>query len=253
MTDTVQPQLGGTFRSTENDFRIGRVFSQAFSVLSRNLLPFCIVTAIAALPYLLIMDNNTRIADSGTRAGMSVLGFIIMMVLNALSQAIILYAAFEDMRGRSANMVESLRVGLSRFLPVIGTALLVGLLTMLAGLALVIPAFIVMAMLFVAMPACVVERLGPVASLGRSADLTKGNRWKIFGLWILVFVVGAIIQTMLTGLATALGGRLVGEIVLLAWTAVFGAFSAVVAVVAYRDLRVAKEGVNTDQIASVFD
>jgi hypothetical protein len=44
-----------------------------------------------------------------------------------------------------------------------------------------------------------------------------------------------------------------GIAVILLWSAVYSAFSAVLAVVAYHDLRVAQEGVDTDQIASVFD
>jgi len=39
----------------------------------------------------------------------------------------------------------------------------------------------------------------------------------------------------------------------LIWGAVAGAFNAIMVVVAYHDLRVAKEGIDTDQIASVFD
>ena len=252
MTDAMQPPLQQTFRSAEGDFRVGRVFNQTLSVLSRNLLPFCIVTGIAAIPYVFFFSTTTRAPSPGA-AGLVVLGVISGMVLNALSQAIILYGAFEDMRGRPVNLVDSIRVGLSRFFPVIGTALLVGIFTMLAGIALIIPAFIVMSMLFVSMPACVVERLGPVKSTGRSAQLTKGHRWKIFGLWFTVIIVGAIAQAAIGGLARVIGGLVAAQITLLLWNAFFGAFSAILAVVTYRDLRVAKEGVDTDQIASVFD
>ena len=34
----------------------------------------------------------------------------------------------------------------------------------------------------VASPACVVEKIGPIKAMSRSAFLTKGNRWRIFGL-----------------------------------------------------------------------
>ena len=52
---------------------------------------------------------------------------------------------------------------------------------------------------------------------------------------------------------TAFGGPAVGLILELVWDALTGAFNAVMVVVTYHDLRVAKEGVDTDQIASVFD
>jgi hypothetical protein len=43
------------------------------------------------------------------------------------------------------------------------------------------------------------------------------------------------------------------QIVRLVWTAVWTAFYAILVAVAYHDLRVAKEGVATDQIAAVFE
>jgi hypothetical protein len=46
------------------------------------------------------------------------------------------------------------------------------------------------------------------------------------------------------------GGYLLANLI---WSAFVGAFSAILGVVIYHDLRVAKEGVDTDQIAAVFD
>jgi len=255
MTDTMQPPLERSVRSAEGDFRVGRVFTQTFSVLSRNLLPFCIVTVIAALPYFFLLGADGRPSNAMTagRAGLAIFWFILAILLNALSQAVILYAAFEDMRGRPVNMMESLRIGFGRILPVLGTAIVVGVLTMLGGIALVIPAFIVMTMMFVAIPACVVERIGPVKSVGRSAALTKGYRWRVFGLWISFMIVLGIVQSVSVGIGSAIGGVFVARLILLLWNAIYIAFSATLVVVTYRDLRVAKEGVDTDQIAAVFD
>ena len=107
-------------------------------------------------------------------------------------------------------------------------------------------------MLFVAMPVCIVERLGPVKSLGRSSMLTKGHRWKVFGLWLVIMLVTAVGAGMLGGIGYATG-PIVGGLLKLIWGALAGAFNAIMVVVAYHDLRVVKEGVDTDHIASVFD
>jgi hypothetical protein len=58
---------------------------------------------------------------------------------------------------------------------------------------------------------------------------------------------------VLIGLAGIIGGPILALIVFLAWSAIFGAFYAIMVVVIYHDLRVTKEGVDTDQIAAVFD
>jgi MFS family permease len=236
----------------EGEFRVGQILNRTFSVLSRNLLPFCVVTAIAYLPNLLILERNQAGVPQGRVIAMVFIGAVLSLILSALSQAIVLFGAFEDMRGRPVDMIASLKVGLSRFFPVIGVALLVGLLTGLSFILLVFPAFIVMSMLFVAMPACIVERLGPVKSLGRSSILTKGLRWKVFGLWLVMFLVTAVGGGMLGGIGYATG-PIVGGLLKLVWGSLAGAFNAIMVVVAYHDLRVVKEGVDTDQIASVFD
>jgi hypothetical protein len=52
---------------------------------------------------------------------------------------------------------------------------------------------------------------------------------------------------------TAIGGEplaLIGDVL---WNGVWGAFYAISVVVTYHDLRVAKEGIDIEQIAAVFD
>jgi hypothetical protein len=248
MTDASLPAN----RFAQGEFRVGQVLNRTFSVLSRNLLPFCVVTAIAYLPNLFLVGQGSAEMTTGQRVGSVLVAVVVSVVLNVLSEAIVLFGAFEDMRGRPVNLIESLKVGLARFFPVIGVALLVGLITGLAAILLVIPAFIVVTILFVALPVCIVERMGPVRSLSRSAELTKGNRWKIFGLWLLVIIV-TMIGSAIIGAIGHLTGAVVGFVLKLIWGALAGAFNAIMVVVSYHDLRVAKEGVDTDKIASVFD
>lgn len=240
-------------RYSEGEFRVGHVLSRTFTVLSRNLLPFCVVTAIAYLPSLWLLAERGQRISTGHIALLVLLGVVVSIVLNALSEAIVLFGAFEDMRGRPVNLLASAQVGLSRLFPVLGVALLVGLFTGIAALLFVIPAFIVLTMLFAAMPACIVERLGPMQSLRRSRELTKGHRWAIFGLWFLVAIVVAIGSNLAGLIGSLIGGFVLSLLFNLIWGALAGAFNAIMVVVAYHDLRVAKEGVDTDKIASVFD
>jgi hypothetical protein len=259
MTDTLQPPLEHSFRSTETDFRVGRVFNRTFGVLSRNLLPFCLVTVVSTLPNLFVLTFQTGVAravpiSGGAAAARFAFIVILSLVLYALSQATLLYAAFEDMRGRSVNLIESMRIGLRRIFSILGVGIVSAIFAGLASVLLVIPGLIVYTMVFVATPACVVEKLGPFKSIGRSAQLTKGNRWRIFGLWFVAMLVGTITQSAVLKLVIVVGGGVFfATICWFIWGAVFAAFYAVMAVVTYHDLRVAKEGVDTEQIAAVFD
>src|SRR5262249_45221083 len=145
---------------------------------------------------------------------------------STLSQAIVLYGAFQDMRGRQVSLSESLQVGLNRFWAIIGLALLVTLLGMFAALALIFPVFILMTMWFVAAPICVVERLGPTRWMKRSRELTKGPRWKIFGLMALLFLASAIAGKPIPAAFTAIGGTPLGLVGDVLWNGAWGAFYA---------------------------
>ncbi len=249
MTDTSLPAS----RFAERDFRVGRTINDAFSVMTRNFVVFCAVTLVTSLPTVFATFYQNQLdTDSGYIIALFVLSLLLSALLGAVAQASIVYGAFEDMRGRPVDIVKSVQVGLRRFLPVIGLVILAALGVGLAAILLVFPGIMLFVMWYVAVPVCVVERAGPITSMGRSRQLTKGYRWKVFGMLLLVGLFQMVGAGVIAGMSYT-AGTAVGLIVNLIWTAIVSAFSAVLAVVAYHDLRVAKEGVDTDQIAAVFE
>jgi hypothetical protein len=212
------------------------------------------VLAIDWKPHVLpgIAASSVEDAIAQGRAALMLLAPPVMIVLSTLSQAIVLYGAFQDMRGRPVSLTESLQVGLRRFFPIIGLAISMTLLGVLAAIAFIIPAFILFTMWFVATPACVVEQLGPSNSMRRSSQLTKGHKWKIFGLMLLLIIASGVASQTITVALTAIGGEplaLIGDVL---WNGVWGAFYAISVVVTYHDLRVAKEGIDGARIEAWF-
>jgi uncharacterized membrane protein len=98
-----------------------------------------------------------------------------------------------------------------------------------------------------------VERLGPLQCLQRSSDLTRGHRWAVFGIVVLTNVGSSIVSKIIEVTFAAIGGGALALIGFLIGNAIWEAFFAVFVVVTYYELRVAKEGIDIDQIASVFD
>jgi len=247
-------------RPPPGDFRVGRVLSRSFELLFGDFLKFFATMLILWLPFSLLgffggayfaaAGRTPQSVNVGAVIGLSFAFIVGALAATILSQAVILYGAFQRMRGRSFGIGESFARGFARFLPILGMLFLFGLGIMGATLLLIFPAFILMTMWYVALPACVVERLGPVKSLGRSRFLTRGYRWRVFGILILILIVNSMVQQLLP---TLLGPGIIGATGGLLWLALSGAYEAIVVAVVYHDLRVAKEGIDIDLIAAVFD
>jgi len=66
-----------------------------------------------------------------------------------------------------------------------------------------VPGMILAIMWAVALPATVADTSNPIRALGRSRALTRGNRWRIFGLAIIAWIVLLVFELIVFG---ALGG-----------------------------------------------
>ena len=240
----------------EGDFRVGSVFSRAAAVLSRHFLTFFIVTMISYWPILLLAmlarARTTTDAVDPAQAFNGLASTALILVLSTLGEAIIAHAAFQDIRSRPVRLAESLNVVLRRLLPIVGNAFVTKVLILLGFGVLIIPGLILYTVWFVGLPACVVERLGPLTSLRQSWELTDGHRWKVFGLALLLSIA-SLGSSLIEFELAAVAGPNVGLIGKLIWMGPWAAFATVVGTVTYHDLRVVKEGIDIEQIGVVFD
>lgn len=237
-----------------SDVAVGRVLSRAWTVFTNNFVVFFVTTLVVSLPNLLIETAGTASATANPSAVLWKMGiaFPLVLILNTIGEAVIVYGAFQDLRGQPVHLGEALRKGLARFFPILGLAIVSSIGIAIGVLLLVVPGVILAIMWSVALPVCVLEQLGPTSSLGRSSELTKGHRWKILGIVILL-VIANVLGAFVLGLLLAPVGFMAAVIGSLVWTALWTAYYNSVLVMIYHDLRVSKEGVDVEQIAAVFD
>jgi hypothetical protein len=174
-------------------------------------------------------------------------------ILAGVAAAPITYTVVQHLRGQRPTLGEAVRQGLRRIFPSVATSLFVTLLGGLAMCCFFVPGFIVFSMLYVAIPVVVIERTGVIEALSRSRELTRGYKASIFGFFILLiaglWLIGFIMKTVHITDEVSTSG-VVGAWVV---SVLFGAISAIATSVTYHDLRVSKEGVQTDELARVFD
>ena len=238
-----------------NDFRVGDVLSRGFAILLSNIVPFGAICLILSLPsylYALFGDEAAQMQSMEFDVGFFAI-IVASMLLAFVATGALVYGTLQEMRGHHAGVGECISRGLSLMFPVLGVAIVGGIGVMLGAIALIVPGIILGVMWWVAVPAAVVEREGVFAALGRSAELTKGYRWRVFGLIVLILIIQLLIA-MVLGLVIGVIGSL-GISLFVQWLvdAFVTALYAVVTAVGYHDLRVAKEGFDVNQVAAVFD
>jgi MFS family permease len=279
---------------------LGEMIDAAIKIVGNNaktlipmaavmVLPFQIVSAIVTISAqdelkTLSEGKTPKVSNAtlGAFAGSGLLGLLgTAVVTGALTWFIAEYYV-----GRKPTSSEAVRFGLRRTPAALGSYVL----TFLASMAVAIPAVVLIVIgaradsaviilvgiaallvaffwifirLSCAVPAIVVERLGPSAALKRSFGLVKGYFWKVFGTVvvtnILIGIVAGVISAIINGLLSALGGGNKGfEFV---WLSVAGTVaaaittpvSAAIAVLLYMDLRIRKEGFDLEVLSASLD
>jgi hypothetical protein len=230
------------------EFRIGDVVVRSWNVLSRHLPTFSILTGAALLPQLLLLAGAVHVGPAMT----GTITFLTQLVLATFAHAIVIFAAFQDLRGRRVSAGESISRGLVRFLPAVAVAILSTVVVVIGLILLIIPGLLALAALSVAIPVCVVEQGGPVGSLSRSAELTRGYWWHIIAVFVAIGIIQWVVAWTIRAAIPA-EPHLVATILAWLWGVFHTAYSSVFAAMLYHDLRASKEGIGIDEIAAVFD
>lgn len=238
-----------------NEFRVGEVFARSLRVLFANFLSFIAISFIVTLPVSAYDLWEAFVIDSaGEPSPLAGMGIRILgVVLGPLATGAITYGVFQQLRGQRASFGQCLAIGFRRMFPVLLVALCVGLAVALGFIALIVPGLILMTMYWVAIPVAVVERVGVNGSTTRSGFLTKGSRWKILGLALLLGLVQVGVGATVGFVAGMTQSMLVLTAAVIVISVVGTAWQASAQAVSYYVLRSMKEMIDVDQIASVFD
>lgn len=237
---------------------IGATLSETLRIFGRRFVPLVLLMAVILVPLSAVgfAAGYTLAANGGATSTnmviLTVITSLISIVASLLGQSAAIVAVVDDLRNRPFSIGTALSVSLRRLMPILGVTILSTLAIMLGTLLLVIPGFIVMMMFYVAVPVCVVERAGATDSLGRSRSLTKGQRWRIFAVVLIVGIVAAIVGGLITYMASVAGTipKVIADVI---WQTMTTAFGAVLTAVVYYRLRMLKDGVDISAIANVFD
>ena len=113
-----------------------------------------------------------------------------MLLCYALLQAALVPATLAEEEGGKASLGECASGALRSLLPLVGLNILLWVAIGFGTMLLVVPGIILAVIWAVASPALVAERTGLFGAFSRSKMLTRGARWKVFGVELvgLIFI-----------------------------------------------------------------
>ncbi|HEX7853447.1 MAG TPA: hypothetical protein VF503_07090 [Sphingobium sp.] len=200
---------------------IGGILGGAFGVMGANpVVIFGISFLFGALPpqlysYFLLTSISSPDLPFSLRSVMMGGSGLVFLLCSMLAQGGIIRASVAYANGERASFGECIAVGLAKAVPLIILSILFALGVGFGFVLLFVPGIMLFIMWSVSAPALIAEPVGIFGAFGRSRYLTKGARWKIFGmmllllvlLWILSAIMGVLLLSsgvsfMATGLAS---------------------------------------------------
>lgn len=252
---------------------MGRAIARTFSTWWHHVLVFSIMTLVADLPILLVavlgpypvpgittpnpnpFDAGAAGAPPGFPPGF-LIAYLVTMLLFVVEAGAMTHGVIHHLAGKRVSLSAMIAVGLRRALPLLVVGLICYLMLLLGILLLVVPGLYLACALAAAIPAVVVERPGIFGAIKRSFALTKGKRFAIFVVFLVLFLVAsgvAVFGSFVLPTLTASLSPTLGTVLGLLVNVVFGTLLWVAPGVVYHDLRVSKEGVATAQLVAVFE
>ncbi len=239
--------------SRRADLSAGELVHEAIQCTMVNFLPVVLVTIIVSIPGLLYTFyffgySDTFFGAEGAQWGRFFFHFAAMMAVGALCQllgsAALAHVVGRWLRDETVVLAESVGIALPSLglLVVLVTVQSIGIL--FGYLLLILPGIVLSIGWSVSVPAMVLERLGVTQALGRSWELTEGNRVPIFFAFFILGGLSAAVEWVV-GMVMRGQGVLAVD---LALTTLFTALQAVLLGLIYFKLRAAADGVTIDRV-----
>jgi hypothetical protein len=237
---------------------LGEVLDTSFGIYRRLFVPLLsisVITQIVPLALGVYVESAGGVAQA---PALWMLSVGLTVVLGAVGTAASTFVVADTYLGASLTPQEAFLRSTPFMGRLIGTSLLVSLLMGLGFMLLIVPGVILTCGLLLTPSALVLEDIsGGPAAMGRSWELTKGFRGKIFGALLVAFVLLLVPGIALGAFALGATADSLSESALSAGVMLIQAvlqilvypFFYVLTTVLYYDLRVRKEGFDLERLA----
>jgi hypothetical protein len=178
----------------ERKLDIGSVFERVFAIYRDQ---FTLLIPAALILFVPVAILNGLVLSTGSILG-SLLAAAIAAVATYWYQGMVVSAAEDILDGRRDHSIGSLLSSTTPVIaPLFGAGLLAGIAVAIGFVLLIVPGLYLLTIWAVIAPVIVLERVGVFESFGRSRHLVKGNGWQVFGVIVILFLLGFVLQLII--------------------------------------------------------
>lgn len=247
---------------------VTEIVDAAFQLYRRDALEYILVTAVAYSPLLILQLMVFGALDSSSAAvtldsfsvlwfGLLVLGF----VGYAIMVAVVSKFSSDIYLGRTPDLAATIRLSLSKVLPLIGASLVfmvlvsVGVLLFAVSIALwgpvtgslgfvvaVVWALWVTARFFAVFQVIILENRDVMDAFGRAGTLSRGQKGHIVLTLFLVFLIVIVLMIAVTTVAALLPSQMIAGVVQMIYVVMAYPLIGIAQMILYYDLRIRAEG-----------
>jgi hypothetical protein len=255
---------------------VGDVLDRGLKLLFARLPVFFLINLIVLSPAILLaVVAPMTLADDGVldvqeTAILGLASIFALVVLQPIGTAAILHIIMEEYAGRRPSMGQAFSFAFTRFLPLLGTSIIVGIIVMVGFVLCIAPGiYFLVSYIFVAQ-VVVLEKMSGGAAMTRSMKLIEGHRGRVFGavllIWVATFLVGMGLGYAQTTVLPAhkivpagegvrvefnAANHVIGTVVTQLVQILFSTYLAVCTTLLYLDLRIRKEGFDLEMAAGL--
>ena len=241
---------------------VGDIIDASFTVYRKRFGPMIAVALMLVfIPFVVGVIGGCTITDLQTSCDTAIgwIGQIASQIGTVIAAAAATLVAAEAYAGTSADWRPSAAAGLRRIVPIVVATVVVAVAVAIGFVLVLVPGIFLALSFAVFTPVLMIERVGPMESLGRSWRLVTGERWRLLGaglsMIIISVIVLGIIGFVLYLVLSGLGGLSEGDASYYTQqivTLLSIPLSAAVGAVLYVDLRVRKENLDLEGLSSLL-
>jgi hypothetical protein len=257
--------------------RVGEVLDAAIKLYRRNAVDLWKIVACVVVPVLLIrtiivgvtlpsgsfVSNGLLYTENGrisVPVGAGIAGAVLSVIAALIASGALAITLVDAYVGQPLDWVAAIREAGGRLGSLLWLAILWAVLVFVGLIAFLLPGIWLIVVWSVSVPALMFEHVGGLKALGRSFDLVRGRWWATFAEMlvaiIMVAIVTFVIGFVITEITKGLKIDSIGLWLAFSWLSsvlsgliTFPFISAVIAVI-YIDLRVRKEALDIELLAS---